>query len=946
MDEVQLLVGAAAEAAAGRGRALWVQGEPGIGKSALVAAGLADTRGRGCQVYTGAAQALLPTFPLQVMLEALRLTLDLAGTDPVGDGPGGDAARATRAEIGRLMRGEGSGSLTPWDTAGVVAEQVLVLVDRLCGAAPVVLVLDDVQWADDASLGLWLRLGRAVAQLPLLLVAAGRPVPERAEVDTVRRGLVDAGAMTIDLGPLTPAQVVEMVHRRVGSAPGPALARQMSDAGGNPLYVQELVDALHRDGRIKIDAGTAELISQPGQVPASLPAAIRTRLNFLSESTIATLHLAALVGPVFSMVDLSTVAGRPATHLLGAVNEALAAGVLVDVPPGLAFRHGLVHQTLYEGSPESVRAALHRQAAQALAEAGAPVDRVAEQLLAAPVPADPWMIEWVASAASALTHRAPQTAVQLIERVRGAVGPGPQREALTADLATAHFHLGHNERVEQLARPALTTARQPDVLGRTAWTLGYALLRLGRYQQAIEVTDQALTRTELTDVWRARLRALGAMSLLNVDRPDQAEAAAQRAEEEGRRAGDALAVGYALHSFSMVMAHYRSDWAAGLEIIDRALAVLGDENQATDLRLLLHGNRAAYLNNLGRVADADNAVAQAIVLAERSSTMTRLSQLRVTSAEMRFCLGRWDEALAELQAAADLPLDIAGRLLQRGFAAMIAVHRDDRATTAGLLHGVDDLTSAVGEVRDMAEYLLVAGALSAERDGQPEQALTRLLAIFDPQNTRQFAQLTPDSALWLPDTVRLALGLGDNSVATAAAHACAAEAKRQARPPTTASDQHCQGLIDSDPAPLLAAADGFRRIDYPLFAAHALESAAVLYAEQGDLSAARTAYTQAIETYIDLDAAWDIMRADIRLRPHNIRRGARGPRRRPTTGWAALTPTEIKIAHLVAAGQSNPDIAAELFLSRRTVETHVQHILAKLDARSRFAIAHHAATAS
>jgi DNA-binding CsgD family transcriptional regulator len=180
---------------------------------------------------------------------------------------------------------------------------------------------------------------------------------------------------------------------------------------------------------------------------------------------------------------------------------------------------------------------------------------------------------------------------------------------------------------------------------------------------------------------------------------------------------------------------------------------------------------------------------------------------------------------------------------------------------------------------------------------------------------------------------------GDHTTAAAAARAVAAAAEWQARPSTTATAEHCAGLLAADPARILATADTFHRIGYPLFGAQELENAVVLYAERGDQSAARAAFARAIEVYTPLDAAWDIMRADARLRVHGIRRGRRGPRRRPTTGWEALTATEQKIAGLVAAGQSNPDFAAQLFLSRRTVETHVSHILAKLGGQSRVDIA-------
>jgi DNA-binding NarL/FixJ family response regulator len=102
---------------------------------------------------------------------------------------------------------------------------------------------------------------------------------------------------------------------------------------------------------------------------------------------------------------------------------------------------------------------------------------------------------------------------------------------------------------------------------------------------------------------------------------------------------------------------------------------------------------------------------------------------------------------------------------------------------------------------------------------------------------------------------------------------------------------------------------------------------------------ARTALNRAIGCYTRLDAAWDIARAEARLRTAGIRRGKSGPRKRPKHGWAALTGTEHKVARLVAEGQSNPEIAARMFLSRRTVESHVSSILGKLGLSSRIELA-------
>ena len=142
-----------------------------------------------------------------------------------------------------------------------------------------------------------------------------------------------------------------------------------------------------------------------------------------------------------------------------------------------------------------------------------------------------------------------------------------------------------------------------------------------------------------------------------------------------------------------------------------------------------------------------------------------------------------------------------------------------------------------------------------------------------------------------------------------------------------------------DPQALAATARVYAEILYPYSEARAWEDAAELYATHGDVGAAREAYNRAVDLYTSTEAVWDLIRIDARLRAYNIRRGVRGPRRRPATGWAALTPTEVRIAHLVAAGKSNPDIATSLYLSRGTVQTHVSHILTKLDGHSRLDIA-------
>jgi DNA-binding CsgD family transcriptional regulator len=197
----------------------------------------------------------------------------------------------------------------------------------------------------------------------------------------------------------------------------------------------------------------------------------------------------------------------------------------------------------------------------------------------------------------------------------------------------------------------------------------------------------------------------------------------------------------------------------------------------------------------------------------------------------------------------------------------------------------------------------------------------------------------PARHLLLPALVRLALAVGDADTAAAAARAAADEAEREPLPVKGAVADHCRGLLTADLAPVLAAAAYHRSAGRPLRRAEALADAAVLLAIQGGTAPARDWFDEAVGLYRGMEAQWAIRSASARLRDYGIQPRPPGYRARPAHGWQSLTPTEAEIARLVAAGRSNPEIAAELFLSRDTVRAHVSRILAKFGARSRAEIA-------
>jgi DNA-binding CsgD family transcriptional regulator len=385
------------------------------------------------------------------------------------------------------------------------------------------------------------------------------------------------------------------------------------------------------------------------------------------------------------------------------------------------------------------------------------------------------------------------------------------------------------------------------------------------------------------------------------------------------------------------MLYMFADHETGVAHIDRALDTVGDRVEFIDLRILLLTNRAYSLEQLGRLELADTSMREALILAERTGTW-RLPTVRAQLATQHIEIGRWDDAWAELHPMTG-ELGLIERRLRTGGLAFIAAHRDDRLAAAEWLRAADALPPPVGFELGNSSMLLLARAVDAEQRVGAAEAATVLADTVDLNDIGDLYE----RYLWLPDLVRLALAAGNEGLAQAAVAAAEADAATEPLPRWICAARRARAALDGDAATMHAVAEELRTLGTPLAYGQTQEEAAVLLARDGDTTAARAALTEAIRAYLDLGAAWDVRRADARLREYGIRRGPRTVRRRPTKGWEALTPTEVRVAALVAQGRSNPDIAAEMLLSRRTVQTHVSNILAKLGYGSRIDIARDAA---
>jgi DNA-binding CsgD family transcriptional regulator len=914
--ELAALAGLIKQAAAGNGSSVLIEGEPGIGKSALVQAAMAEARNLGCQVYWGAGDELGQALPLLPLLEGLRVR-------EASDNP-------RRNTIVGLLRGEVAAARGT-DVSAALAEQLLALVAEKCSVQATMLVLDDLQWADQATITLWGRLARSVRQMPLLLVGMMRPVPQREDLLALRRAMGDTVRMP--LARLGEAAVADLVTALVGGQPDDKLLQLAGGAAGNPLYVTELVAALERSCSVTLTGtGTAELTS--GSAPSSLSAAIADRLGFVSGPVRETLRAAALLGVDFAVRDLGIVLGRGVADLLPAVDEALATGVLAESGDGLAFRHPLIRAALYDEIPASVRAAWHRDAGRALAEAGAPADRVARQLLRAPM--DAWMLGWLARTAEPLVGQAPQVAAELLRQaVASAPADAPHKGYLVSRLADALYRVGDAAGAEQVASRALARAMAPDLLVDLHWTLAQCRMRVGQFAESLATLNQALATPGITARHRARLLALAARTHDNLGEVEKAGQVAEAALAEAAEVGDSWAMGWALHVLSIVTAG-QGQVTDALPLFDRALTVTEADPALTDLRLLLQINKAVALGVLDRYEEAFAAARQAQRLADQVGTVVRLVQAHSALGQLFFHTGRWDDAMAEVQTLPEDLKEPIAACCDLGIAAVVRFHQGEIAMAR------QHLAAAVPHAKLIGSQIIGPLAMARSMDSEQAGALPEALAMLTAEFGSHTEGLDEIEDL-LPDAVRLAVMVGDLDTArTLAGHAADLAAGSEI-PHRQANALYCSGLLHRDAARLLAAAGWYGNAGRPLFCGKALEAAAESFIHCADRGQARTAFTRALEAYTSLGASRDVARLQARFREHGIRRGPHAKHRQAHSGWDSLTPTEAKVAAFVQEGLSNPEIADRLLLSRRTVATHVSHILKKLGVHSRIDIAREAA---
>ena len=960
----------------GRGGVLWIDGEPGMGKTAFVDVLAMRADRRGPTVLRAAGDELIEDFPLRLMADCL----DISGRSD-------DPARVAIAE---LLRSGSRSPRYPWpddEAAGqggrsaadpllAARRRMLALVETLCARGPVLLAAEDLQWSDELSLGLWDQLARAAERLPLLLVGTARPARRRPALDLLRelaRGSgLDAGSADthalLELPAFTEEETAGLVEAVTGAAPGARLRVELARAGGNPLYIRTLLDALLGEGLLAPapaepvgpptphgpsvprdelplpDATpptpeTVEFTGLPGVTPAAVADVISRALGPLSDEDISMLRLAALLGSRFDPAQLAAVAAAEPVGVSRVLAAAERAGVLAGGERPV-FRNELFRQVLTRQIPTSVRRTLHGHIARTLAGLGESDKTVVWHLHAAGTELDAWAVDWLAQVPEAVLGGMPAVSAPLLRRAVHAAelaheptDPARRRQqAVAARLAGALSAAGLGQEASEVARLLAGDALDRELAARMTELALRAVLRSGRWREVVELAREALSDPELPPRWRARVRALSSLAFAHLGKTEQARSAAAGALAEARASGDPLTVAMAHHAASQCAPR-----PAALEHNSAAFAVLGADPESADLRFALTTNRMVWLYEQGDHEGYHMVLNQLLGSGEQFGALRTGMVLRL-AAVVAYLSGQWDEALDLLDDVDPEQVPVPELVLAQGLRSIIHVHRGEREQAARALAAAEHASVGMSWVASANDPLATARVAAAEAGGEPDRALALLAVLFEA--TRKDFALPDDQA---PVLVRLALEAGDGALALAATEGLERKAAEEPSPRRAAMGRWCRGQVDDDPEELLAVADVMAAADWPFDSAGARRDAAVRLAAGGegraaDPERARAALNAAVRLYSGMGAQWDIRRADASLRAHGVRRGPRSAHRRESTGWGALTTSERRIALLVGQGWSNPDIAAELMLSRHTVQTHVSSILGKLQLVSRIEI--------
>lgn len=693
----------------------------------------------------------------------------------------------------------------------------------------------------------------------------------------------------------------------------------------------ELLEALREEGAIDVVDGRAHVSRV--SLPPNLRLTMLRRMTFLPEATLEVLKVASVLGSRFSVAELCALTRRTAVELLSSLDPAIRVGYLGEHGDDLSFRHDLIREAIYDDLPLAFRKQLHHDAAHELPGVGADTLRIAEHVIRSASPGDVTAVEWLRRAASTVGGNAPQTAAVLLEHGLELIGGSdPLRGPLLAELVPSLVLAGRQDEAARFASQALDLDIGPDLEGQVRQWQIMALMTQGRGAEAADASEAVLRTEGISPALRAQCLGSGALGHLMALDLDRARGRAVEALRFAEEIGDDRGIAGCFFALGYILFH-GGRWAEAFAVGDKAIAAASRDALAAQLHP--HTLLGEFLATAGRFEEAERVLQAGHRRASELGTSYALPFYRLATARLQFVLGEWDNALAEAEATISLSGEVGTRVRiadAHSLVSRIAAERGDVDKAATAMRAAEE-ELAGGSPGSLRRYVDRAFLQEA---GDPEAAFAGLRAFFD--GSEAFG-VFPELFEYAPDLVRLARANGEPELARRVTEWIEATDRGDKSTLADATVLRCRGLLEEDADTLFRSVEACRRAGAPFDAALACGDAAILLASRGQTKEARALAGEARVTFEELGAQRRLASLAAALRAFGIRSGSRTSRRRPTTGWESLTPTEEKISVLVAQGLTNQQIADGLFVSRYTVETHIRHVFAKLGVTSRVQLA-------
>lgn len=906
--------------ASGVGGAVAVWGPAGIGKTSLLTAARTAAQRCGARVLRARGGELEREFGFGVVRQLFEPLIAAATTSERAEwlaGAAGDAAD--------LLDWPGAGSRLPAmddgaDRSFLVLHGLYWLCAQLSAGAPLCLVVDDAQWTDLASWRFLEFLLPRLDELPVSVLIAVRSGEGSADkLITELQG--HPGAEFVAPSPLSPEAVGQLLTEGLTEPPEPGLALRCHRAtGGVPFLVEQLIRALREDGiaRSAIDSVGSRAVERW----------VRLRIGRLGEPAVRLARAVAILESC-SLRSAADLSGLDLQTAVPACDALHGAGVLVSGRP-LTFVHPMVRRAVYDDVGVASRAAAHRRAAELLDAAGAAEEHVAQHLLAAEPAQDPTVVERLSSAARAASSRgAPESAAAYLRRAL-AEPPAPERRpALLLALGLAEFNAGYPDaftHLEQSVATATTGRERAAAAATFAVTLG---MSDNGFVQSVRVLDAALATLGPGDEPVAVALETMAASLAVMDgdvAPTQRAriAAARRRADAPLPSREILALAGVIAVQGNEPSSVAADFARRalhaepkpaperwplppLDLLQVAVALQGAERDREALPLLERMLREARVT-----ADA---AAFSIALAFRAIAARRRGDVRNAEADARTALETQGMAVPDLYRVLNTALAV-DALIEQG-----------RLTDAERLLAPLDATT--GATFADAHLRFARGRLRLARH-RPAEALADFLDAG--AVATRFGHRSAGWTPWRSQAALACLALGEPERARQLAADEVERARAFGAPRALGVALIAKGISDGrdGEASLREAIRLLARAGAELDRGWALYELGAQLRRDNRRAQSRPPLRKALDIAHRLGAGLLADRAETELRATGAR-----PRRAVLSGVDALTASERRVAELAAEGLTNREIGQALFVTARTVESHLTAVFRKLDVTSR-----------